>query len=357
MAITRTPGILMYEDGKRMIDKEHRGTRLCRRLGRITQNEAEQILNLEIERLDIELNRKAHARPLFRHCAARYLGESKNKRSAETIAWHVQLLLRYFGDLEPEQIHDETLQPFIDSRQRGGASATSVNRSLEVVRTILNRAARAYRDEDGRPWLERVPPLISRLPESRRSPCPITWEEQDDLFQRLPGHLQRMVLFTVNTGLRSSNVCGLRWTWEVPVTEVGRSVFVIPPEAFKAKRPHVVILNDAAWSIIESQRKIHPDYVFTYRKKPVCRMKNTAWRRERKAIGLPQLRIHDLRHTFATRLRAAGVTDEDRATLLGHASPSMTSHYASGDIGRLIVLANRVLERVGTRTILRVANG
>ena len=65
-----------------------------------------KLLDLEIERLDIELNRKAHARPLFRHCAARYLGESKNKRSVETIAWHVQLLLRYFGDLEPERIHE-----------------------------------------------------------------------------------------------------------------------------------------------------------------------------------------------------------------------------------------------------------
>src|ERR1700740_1698514 len=34
----------------------------------------------------------------------------------------------------------------------------------------------------------------------------------------------------------------------IPVPTVGRSVFVIPPEAFKSKRAHVVILNDAAWS-------------------------------------------------------------------------------------------------------------
>ena len=40
--------------------------------------------------------------------------------------------------------------------------------------------------------------------------------------------------------------------------EVGHSVFVIPPEAFKARRPHIVILNDVAWSIIESPRGKHP---------------------------------------------------------------------------------------------------
>ena len=58
----------------------------------------------------------------------------------------------------------------------------------------------------------------------------------------------------VNTGLRESNICGLQWPWELHVPEVGRSVFVIPPEAFKSKRPHVVILNEVAWSIIQAQR-------------------------------------------------------------------------------------------------------
>ena len=357
MAITRTAGILLYADGKLLIDKEYRGTRLFRRLGHLSQEEAEQQLEREVERLEIELNRKTHARPLFRHCAARYLAESKKKRSADTIAWHVQLLLRHFGDFEPERIHDGTLQPFVALRQAERASAITINRSLEVIRTILNRAARVYRDDDGRPWLECIPPLITMLPESPRPPCPITWDEQDRLFQRLPGHLQVMVLFAVNTGLRDSNVCGLRWTWEVFVPEVGRSVFVIPPEAFKAKRSHVVILNDVAWSIVQSQRGIHPDCVFPYRKKPVRGMNNTAWQNARKEIGLPQVRIHDLRHTYATRLRAAGVSAEDRAALLGHACPSMPSHYASADIGRLMGLANRILDRTGTRTILRVVNG
>lgn len=140
--------------------------------------------------------------------------------------------------------------------------------------------------------------------------------------------------------------------------EVGRSVFVIPPEAFKTRRAHIVILNDAAWSIVQAQRGLHSECVFHYRKKPVRSMNNTAWQNARKAIGLPQVRVHDLRHTYGARLRAAGVTTaEDRAALLGHSTRWMTDHYASADIGRLIGMANRVLDRTGTRTILRVANG
>jgi integrase len=114
------------------------------------------------------------------------------------------------------------------------------------------------------------------LKEARRLPYPITWEEQDRLFPKLPARLARMVLFAVNTGLRESNVCGLQWTWEVPVPEIGRSVFVISPEAFKSKRPHVAILNDVAWSIVEEQRGQHPIWVFPYRGRAVATMNNTA---------------------------------------------------------------------------------
>ena len=57
------------------------------------------------------------------------------------------------------------------------------------------------------------------------------------------------------------------------------------------------------------------------------------------------------------RLRAAGVAEEDRAALLGHAWHSMPDFYASPDIGRLISLPNRVLERTRTVTVVRVVNG
>ena len=88
--------------------------------------------------------------------------------------------------------------------------------------------------DEGRPWLDALPPLITILPESPRAPYPITWEEQDRIFPKLPARIARMALFAVNTGLRESNVCGLEWAWEVDVPEVGRSVFVIPREAFKS---------------------------------------------------------------------------------------------------------------------------
>ena len=334
MSSTRTPDIRVAPAGNLIIDKEHRGVPIYVRLGTTDQECAEKRLIEEIRRVDDSIALRASRRATFADCAGRYLSAFRGRKAVEVTAWHVRLLLPYIGHLDVHCIHDATLQSFVSDSLASGVCATTTNRSLEVVRTILVRAARSYRHDDGTPWLQTMPPLVTMLEETPRLPCPITWNEQDRLFSRLPARLARMVLFAVNTGLRESNVCKLQWEWEVAVPEVGRSVFVIPPEAYKTRRAHVVILNDVAWSIIQSQRGQDPIWVFPYRGKPVGTMNNTTWQRARNDVGLPRVRIHDLRHTFACRLRAVGVSMEDRQALLGHANRSMAGHYAGADVGR-----------------------
>lgn len=70
-----------------------------------------------------------------------------------------------------------------------------------------------------------------------------------------------------------------------------------------------------------------------------------------------QVRVHDFRHTFGQRLRDAGVPEEDRALLLGHAVEGMAQHYATATIARLVEQANKVSETRDRTTLLRVVNG
>ena len=49
-------------------------------------------------------------------------------------------------------------------------------------------------------------------------------------------------------------------------------------------------------------------------------------------------------HTFGRRLRAAGVSFEDRQDLLGHKSARVTTHYSKAELENLIDAANRVCE-------------
>jgi hypothetical protein len=168
MASTRTPGITIGADGRRFIDKRHRGIRIGMRVGNASQEQAEQCLPAQIQRIDLDLARRANPRPLFRDCAARYLSQSHDMRSLEATRVHVRLLMRHLGSLELQHVHDATLAPFIAARQAAGVSATTINRSLEVVRTILNRAARSYRAVSWRCTSSAacVPGVLMRQPES-----------------------------------------------------------------------------------------------------------------------------------------------------------------------------------------------
>ena len=58
--------------------------------------------------------------------------------------------------------------------------------------------------------------------------------------------------------------------------------------------------------------------------------------------GFANLRVHDLKHTFCRRLRAAGVPLETRKVLLGHRNGDITSHYSAPEIEELLEAANRV---------------
>ena len=91
-----------------------------------------------------------------------------------------------------------------------------------------------------------------------------------------------------------------------------------------------MVLNKVAASIVESVRDEHPTHVFSFRGKPVERINNSGWKAAKRRAGLQYARVHDLKHTFGRRLRAAGVSFEDRQDLLGHKSSRITTHYSRG---------------------------
>jgi integrase len=107
--------------------------------------------------------------------------------------------------------------------------------------------------------------------------------------------------------------------------------------------------------VVESRRGKHDTHVFTYKGNPVDRILNSAWRKARVRAGLPTLRVHDLKHTFGRRLRAAGVSFEDRQDLLGHKSGRITTHYSAAEIGNLIAAGNQVIKSRKT-PVLTVLN-
>jgi integrase len=193
--------------------------------------------------------------------------------------------------------------------------------------------------------------MITMLPlTDQRPPRPIMWTEQKQLMEALPRHLADMALFNLNTGVRDDVVCNLQWAWEVPVRQLGISVFIVPTRHVKGvagkKAERVVVCNTVAQEIVERQRGKHVTHVFCYRRersvhpeetpampyRPVQTMNNTAWQTARRKAGLVDLHVHDLRHTVGLRLREANVADRTQDDILWHRNKSMTAHYSMAQL-------------------------
>jgi integrase len=144
-------------------------------------------------------------------------------------------------------------------------------------------------------------------------------------------------------------VCSLRWEWEEEVPYLNTSVFIIPAHKVKNREERLVVLNSTARAAVEQVRGVHPEYVFTFRGRRINKMNDSGWKSARKRAGLPQVRVHDLKHTFGRRLRPAGVSFEDRQDLLGHRSGKITTHYSAPELINLIEAAERVCSRDGSK--------
>jgi integrase len=224
---SKTAGITTDSAGNKTIDKTCFKERVFARLGPVSQQQAEEYL---AERIQAIRRRKLYGeRPqkTFREAAIRYLRENGMNASIDDDAWHVDLVDPWIGELSLQQVHDGNLEAFKTHRLEGnGVSPTTLKRTLEIVRKILNASARSYRDDNGQIWLETAP-LLSMPVLNPRKPYALSWDEQRELFARLPRHLARMALFAVNTGCRDQEVCRLRWEWEQRIPELGATVFVI----------------------------------------------------------------------------------------------------------------------------------
>lgn len=353
MGRKKSPG-LFKRSGVWHIDKQIYGRRIRGSTGTVELEEAERFLVRQVESIRQAIVYGVRPKRLFKEAATKFLNENQHKASIKDDAGRLRFLIPFIGSLPIESIHMGTLQPFIESRRNAGIKTRTINHGLQVIRRILNLASSEWVDEYGLTWILTAP-KIKLLPEvDLRKPYPLNWNEQARLFKELPPHLQKMALFAVNTGCRDQEICNLRWEWEISIPQ--GSVFIIPGEYTKNREDRIVVLNNIAQSVIDSVRENDSVYVFVYKGKPLAKMLSTGWKRARIKADIPNVRVHDLKHTFGRRLRAAGVSFEDRQDLLGHKSGRITTHYSAAELENLVVAANRVCELYESSTLIVTAD-
>ena len=149
--------------------------------------------------------------------------------------------------------------------------------------------------------------------------------------------LQYIVLFLIYTGARKREVLDARWrdidwaqrSWRIPKTKSGKIRHIPLSTGAMNVLEHVRLkvrhglLNEQA--IFANPKTGKPFVSFFY-----------SWNNARIRAGLPEFRIHDLRHSFASHLVNAGRSLYEVQELLGHADIKTTSRYAHLSRERLV---------------------
>jgi integrase len=152
-----------------------------------------------------------------------------------------------------QAINLDFLEKILKAKQAEGFAKSTVNCVLEVVRGLLRKACNEWE------WIDRVPALRI-LPEPKKRFRWIARNEADRLVAVLPPHLADTVHFSLETGLRSSNVKGLQWSL---VDLVLRMAWIHPDQA-KARKAIPVLLSTVAVLTLREQIGKHQTHIFTY---------------------------------------------------------------------------------------------
>ena len=261
----------------------------------------------------------------------RYLNETSYKASQVDDKVQLRWADRFLEGVELSSINRELLDRIMTARQAGGVANSTVNRTMEVIRAVLRRATHEWE------WLDKAP-RVRMLPEPKRRVRWITRGQADRLMVELPGHLAAMARFSLETGLRRSNVTSLEWSQ----VDLARRTAWIHPDQAKTRKAIAVPLSAASVVVLREQIGKHATHVFSYRGKPVRQANTKAWRKALLRAGIENFRWHDLRHTWASWHVQAGTPLHVLQELGGWECAEMVRKYAHLSTAHLAEYVDRV---------------
>jgi integrase len=236
-------------------------------------------------------------------------------------------LISFFGeDAQLAHISGAKIEEFKRARRAEGIMAATLNRDLRILAQILKQAEQER-------YIARTPFDLGKffLNESRerRKPHILTREEQEKLLAVAPPRIRMLTILGVETGMRTGEMLGLRWT-DVDLLECSLQVGQSKSQAGIRCVPFSTLcqLEFKNWRNLvgpEYSELVFPS--FSNRRHALQGGRKT-WASALKNAGIPFFPIYNLRHTFASRMTAAGVSSITVAQMLGHSSTQIVPRYA-----------------------------
>jgi integrase len=241
-------------------------------------------------------------------------------------------LIEHFGSMLPGDLTAAAVADYTSLRESAGAAAASINREVY----LLSRALKVNRDEAwpdlGRAKRKSAP--VGRALSEGEVTALLDAARKNRSKYALP-----FIAAAAYTGFRSNEIRTMRWRqidfvagWirsEASKTKAGeyREVPLLP-------ELRVILHSHLVWIEAKLEAKaLEDDFVFPFGNRGMptdparpCTNIASAWWTVRDAAGV-QARLHDLRHTFVTRLLEAGNSEAIVRELIGHVDPQVMQRY------------------------------
>lgn len=263
--------------------------------------------------------------PTVTELANRFIIEHvQAKRKAGTVKGYRQLLdniiLPKLGD---RKVADVTRADVVDLHNGYRVARYQANRALAVLSKMFNLAeVWGFRPDGSNPCRH-----VERFPERRRERMlsPNELARLGDALAHCDAspHAIAAVKLLIFTGARLGEILGLQWSWidfergeaRLPDSKTGAKTLHLPP-------PAIAVLNALPRVhgnpfVIAGQRQSAP---MVNLEKP--------WRQIRRQAGLDDVRLHDLRHAFASVGASSGMGLPIIGKILGHTQAATTARYA-----------------------------
>jgi len=252
-------------------------------------------------------------------------------------------LLPRFGKRYMDEITRQDIVKIHGDRKASGAAAGSANRLLIMMRYIFNLAPK---------W--EVPGIktnpckgVPLMEENNKMERYLSVEEAQRLYEAVCKSENTMLKFIVPmlilTGARKRELLDARWedfdlgrrAWRIPISKSGKARHVPLSDGALALLATMPRNMDCKWAFANPETG--KPYVSIF----------YAWNTARKSIGLSDVRMHDLRHSFASLLINSGRTLYEVQHILGHTQVKTTQRYAHLSQDTLLAAANSATAALG----------
>lgn len=267
-----------------------------------------------------------------------------------------------FGRLYMDEVEKRHIIDFI-AKQLETHKPGSVNRVIILLRYIYNCAIR---------WevagIKKNPTQgIPLLEENNKKERFLSKEEAEKLLEATRNSpnkmLQYIIPMLILTGARKNEVIHAKWedfnfeqkVWRIPISKSGKARYV-PISAGVEQLLANVPVYEGCDLVFPNPKTLKPYVSFFY-----------AWDTVRKSVGLEDVRVHDLRHSFASFLVNAGRSLYEVQNILGHTQIKTTQRYAhlsqeslisaANAAARAVPLAHCLPNKVDEVQLVQVSNG